>query len=223
MRSYVTLFVVACCLTVSHALSIQNSDFESLPVGDGWTGVNSAVSSNYNGLAACEGTYSGYMSNSNGSTNTFLGLNGNASEIFRSNDEIATEITFCYNFFSDEPTQAIPFNDLFELRLVASGGLTQTFLVADVFSSTFNTGNAPTNYTHSTGWQMKTIDISSFTTLLSPNQNVNVFFQVVDAGDLTAKSGAGIDSITLTVVPEPATMSVVAAGLIALGLKRRRK
>jgi hypothetical protein len=204
------IFGAALVSSASAAL-LTNGNFEDLPIGTEWTFLNGGVTNDYNGLLAPEGEYFGY-----GNSETIAAVARNAQEFL--NPSTQGTLTFLYNFFTDEPVGGPAYNDVFEVRLLAANGASQTYRITDVYSATFGSPVKPSNFALGTGWLQGSVDISAF--LQIAGQPINVIFQTVDAGDSLYKSGFAID--TVGAVPEPGTMAALALGGAALARRRRK-
>lgn len=132
-----------------------------------------------------------------------------------SNPGLDCELSFDYNFLTNETVSTDRQNDFAFFGLFDSAGSIVAAGAVSVFSSTFIGASGP--YASQTGWN--TVTISN----LAGGQNYSLLFGVFDNVTLTGDSAFLVDNVRVTCVPEPSSaflLGLASAG--ALGFRRRR-
>ena len=131
------------------------------------------------------------------------------------------EVTFSFNFLTDEATSDDDFENLFSPDTAFYTIADEGFLLADPNLSNFVPSDIAL-FNEETGY-------ASFSTGPLPGGTYTLGFGIVNVGDIATSSGLLVDDVAISsgngsgnAVPEPSTMALVCLGLTALGIGYRR-
>ena len=227
------LFIASICLlatTIPAQAVVVNGGYET-GILSGWSSIGAAhVDTAVIGVAPTQGTFHAYIDNTGNfaapiaTVVPFLGVPGSSilglgagppttgSAIKQSVTVSAGDVlSFDWNFLTDEWNEAPTFNDF----AIFSVDTVPNFLASR--NSTFSTLNLlspPAGFDGQTNYATQTYTFPSAGTF-------TLSFAVFNVGDAGHNSVLLVDAVSISVVPEPASLGLLGAG--AMLAKRRRK
>lgn len=223
LKAWTAGFALATTACIAQG-AIINGSFESGSFSPGWGAVQGNVvvglAKQGGGLILpTDGDHFAYAE-----TSSALSI-GIASQSAISITAAESVLNFDWRFFTDE----IPVsnnNDFFRLTITPQNSGPISVGITDVNSFTLVSGGPITaqnpnsglsnGYDRTTNWTSGTVNLSSYI-----GGTVNLFFEVLDAGNGSLRSGFALDNVRLTPIPEPTMLGLLAIGVPMLLARRR--
>lgn len=235
LKKFVTSFIALSAIVAATSTygAVANGDFEGGILLPGWNKIGKSLGeTSAIGVTPTQGTFQGYINNTGNFASpivplvTFLDVPGSSiialgqgspttgSAISQDLTVSAGDVlTFDWNFLTDEHNEGVAYNDF----AIFTIGNTPYLLASR--NSTFFTLDLvmpPAGFDGQTHWATQNYTFPSSGTF-------KVAFAVFNVGDAGHDSVLLVDGVTVTPVPEPATISLFACGIATLFFMKRRK